>query len=144
MDEHSCRATRTPDLTISVFELWRSANAYPQAELNLLTEEQNIHVSVIRIIGRISPGLSQFSYSDFLIYIVFIASLARRRRRFWLFFSLAATPASATIAYRKVRLFLAGSLTGAKSNLRRNAFDCNYPPFPRWGYSSVGRASRSQ
>ena len=76
MDEHSHRAIGTPDLAISVFELRRSGKAYPQAELNLLNEEQSIHVSVVRIIGQISRKLSQFSYLDFLIYLVFIVSLA--------------------------------------------------------------------
>src|ERR1700730_3237555 len=76
MDEHSCRATGAPDLTIPLFELRRSGNAYPQGELNFLTKEQRIHVSVVRIIGQISPGLSPFSYSDFLIYTAFIASLS--------------------------------------------------------------------
>lgn len=44
MDEHSCRATRTPGLAISLSELRRSGNGYPQAELNFLTEEQRVHV----------------------------------------------------------------------------------------------------
>ena len=44
MDEHSRRAIRTPDLAIPLSELRRFGNAYPQAEVNFLTEEQWVHV----------------------------------------------------------------------------------------------------
>ncbi len=75
MDEHSRRATRTPNFPIPLFEQRCSGDVYPKAKPDFLAKKERTHIFLLfAYSARSAHFLNEFRYSNSSISVVFITS----------------------------------------------------------------------